>query len=289
LTADRLKGLNLPAPEVLAAFGLYGPLELLAGGQGVTWRVGEAVVKQLDMTPSMVAWQGGLLSRLDGRHDFRVSVPLKTAAGLWTTAGWSAWRYQPGAHVSGRWHDIISVGQRLHAALAAEPEPDFLPHLSDKWSIGNKVAWGELPAANYTGTKHLSKLSSALRPVRPSNQLVHGDLTGNVLFHDDLPPLVIDLSPYWRPPAFASAIVVADALLFHGAGKDVIEPLLDDPAFPQYLLRALIFRAVTDHLARPDLQRVDADDPYLAAVELALRLAAALDRGLASRTTSGTV
>jgi len=116
LAADQLKGLNLPAPEVLAAFGLDGPAEPLAGGQGVTWRVGEAVVKQLDMAPSMVAWQGGLLSRLDGRHDFRVSVPLQTAAGVWTTAGWSAWRYQPGAHVSGRWHDIISVGQRLHAA-----------------------------------------------------------------------------------------------------------------------------------------------------------------------------
>ncbi len=32
-------------------------------------------------------------------------------------------------------------------------------------------------------------------------QLVHGDLTGNLLFHTSLPPAVIDLSPYWRPTA----------------------------------------------------------------------------------------
>lgn len=93
-----------------------------------------------------------------------------------------------------------------------------------------------------------------------------------MLFHDALPALVIDLSPYWRPPTFASAIVIADALVFEGASEDVVEPLLEDPAFPQFLLRALIYRAVTDHLAQPQQPRVDADDPYLPAVELATRL-----------------
>jgi hypothetical protein len=106
-------------------------------------------------------------------------------------------------------------------------------------------------------------------------QLFHGDLTGNVLFHPHLPPLVIDLSPYWRPPAFASAVVIADALVFEGARSDVVQPMLVDPIFPQYLLRALIFRAVTDHLARPHLRRPDVDDPYQPAVALAVRLAQA--------------
>ena len=44
--------------------------------------------------------------------------------------------------------------------------------------------------------------------------------------------------------------------------------------FPQYLLRALIYRAVTDRLFRLDEPlRPDDDDPYLPAVELALHLA----------------
>ncbi len=54
-----------------------------------------------------------------------------------------------------------------------------------------------------------------------------------MLFPEGLPPLVIDPSPYWRPPAFASAIVVADALVFHGAGEEMVEPLLLEVDFPQ--------------------------------------------------------
>ena len=51
--------------------------------------------------------------------------------------------------------------------------------------------------------------------------------------------------------------------------------MLADPAFPQYLLRALILRAVSDHLARPHLRRPGADDPYGPAVDLAVHLARA--------------
>jgi len=116
------------------------------------------------------------------------------------------------------------------------------------------------------------QLSSALRLVRGRSQLVHGDLTGNVLFDDDLPPLVIDVSPYWRPPAFASAIVVADAVAFEGADSHIVEPLLDDPDFAQCLLRALIYRIVTDRVAGFDQLRTNSEDPYGDVVELALTL-----------------
>lgn len=56
-------------------------------------------------------------------------------------------------------------------------------------------------------------------PPPPSQHLpfIHGDLTGNVLFAAGRAPAVIDFSPYWRPPVFAEAIVVADGLLW-GAG-----------------------------------------------------------------------
>ena len=56
-------------------------------------------------------------------------------------------------------------------------------------------------------------------------QLVHCDLTGNVLFADGLPPAVIDISPYWRPPSDAEGVVVADLLCYHGAGGSAV-PML---------------------------------------------------------------
>lgn len=110
-----------PSATVLAAFNLKSGPVPLHGGQGRSWLVGQVVLKPLDMPLSALRWQAELLTQLDGRDDLRVSVPLRTADGEWTSHGWMAWRYQPGAHLPGRWHDIVAVGQRLHAALQDEP------------------------------------------------------------------------------------------------------------------------------------------------------------------------
>lgn len=264
---------SVPPSQVLQAYGLQGAPVPLMGGQGASWLVGQAVLKPLDVDPAQVQWQGALLTRLSVEADFRVSVPLRTRAGTWTAHGWAAWRYEPGAHAPGRWHEIIAVGQHLHAALEREPEPAFLSARTDRWAIADRIAWGELPAAGHAVTHSLETLFAALRPLHLRRQLVHGDLTGNVLFHPDKPPLIIDLSAYWRPPAFASAVVVvvADAMVYDGAGQETVEPLLQEPGFLQCLLRALIFRAVTDQLARPP-RSTSAPDPYWPATQVATRL-----------------
>jgi uncharacterized protein (TIGR02569 family) len=105
-----------------------------------------------------------------------------------------------------------------------------------------------------------------------TSQLVHGDLTGNVLFADGLPPAVIDFSPFWRPPGYATAIVVGDALLWEGADESLLAAVSRVDDFPQLLLRALVFRAVVDALFRPG-PRPDDEDCFLAPVELACALA----------------
>jgi uncharacterized protein (TIGR02569 family) len=261
-----------PPRRALDAFGVTGRPIPLHGGRGTSWRVGDAVLKPLDMAPTMLAWQAALLGRLAGQAGFRVSVPLAARDGSWTVAGWTAWRYESGRHQARRWAEIIAAGDRLHAALADEPRPPWLDERTDGWAVGDRVAWGEVPAAEYAAAKHVTALSEALRPIDGRAQLIHGDLTGNVLFEDGLAPLLIDLSPYWRPPAFAAAIVIADALAFEHAGPQVLEPVLEDPDFGQYLLRALIYRAVAARLLRPASARATDDDPYEDAVRLALEL-----------------
>jgi hypothetical protein len=94
------------------------------------------------------------------------------------------------------------------------------------------------------------------------------------LFADDLTPAVIDFSPQWRPPGFASAVVVGDALLWEGADERLPAAVAHVDDLPQLLVRALIFRAVVDALFRPgEPQRPDEDDCFLAPVELACSLA----------------
>jgi len=99
------------------------------------------------------------------------------------------------------------------------PRPSFLDERDNPWSVGDRAAWGELGLGALPPVKHLDRLTALLRPLETTSQLIHGDLTGNVLFAEDAPPAVIDLAPYWRPPAFASAIVVTDALVWEGADE----------------------------------------------------------------------
>src|SRR5690606_2320603 len=64
---------------------------------------------------------------------------------------------------------------------------------------------------------HVQALLAARRPVDAPAQVVHGDLTDNVHLHPARPPLVLDLTAYWRPVGWATAVVAADAVVFRGA------------------------------------------------------------------------
>ena len=262
-----------PPAAALCAFGIAGTALQLAGGQGSSWRVGDVVLKPADRSEPELEWQAEVLASIscDG---FRVPRARRAQDGSLVVAGWCAHEAIEGRDEGRRWADIIAVGQRFHGALLGVPRPAFIARRRDPWAIGDRVAWGEIPAADAPDVKHLPRLVAALRPLEAPSQLVHGDLGGNVLFDERLPPAIIDFSPYWRPPPFASAVVVADALVWEGADEGILDAVEHVEDFDQYLLRALIYRTVTDRLARPDEpHRPDEDDRYLPAVELACRLA----------------
>ncbi|HWX08777.1 MAG TPA: hypothetical protein VNY33_02270 [Gaiellaceae bacterium] len=227
--------------------------ERLAGGTGRSWRVGELVLKPLDRAPAEIEWQADVLGavREDG---FRVAPPLTRIV-----EGWTAWRYVEGRHEPGRWLDIIATGERLHTALAGVPRPgDLIAPGVEPWATGDRVAWGAEPFAG------LDDLLVVLRPVTEPNSLIHGDLTGNVLFAEGLSPAVIDFTPYWRPRPFAAAIVVADALVWEDAPA-----ALANAVDSQYLLRALIYRGVTSIVAGTEWQST---------LDLARRIARCMSR-----------
>jgi uncharacterized protein (TIGR02569 family) len=226
-----------PPSHVLAAFGAKGPPVLLAGGTGRSWRVGSLVIKPVDWPLAEIAWQAEVLSKIE-EDGFRVARPLPDVVD-----GWMAADFEPGEHRPGRWREIIAVGQRFHRALAEIPRPnELIDARTDPWAVGDRVAWGEAPYPE------VDDVLSALKPVDPvdaPSQLIHGDLTGNVLFHDHLPPAIIDFAPYWRPTEFASAIVVADAITWEDAPAE-----LANAVSRQMLIRALVFRGVTSRVMR---------------------------------------
>jgi uncharacterized protein (TIGR02569 family) len=260
---------NPPPPAVLAAFGVTAAPQRLSGGQGGTWRAGDVVLKPAEGVIS--GWRAAVLAALPDSPDFRVARPLRTRDDGWTWAGWEATGAVAGTPRPGRVDEIIHAGQAFHRAVAALPRPSFTDQRQDPWSYADRLAWQEpVPAGATAPSPLLEPLISARRPVRSPAQVVHGDLLGNVLFAGGLPPAVIDWSPYWRPPAWAYAVAVVDALCWHGAGPDLVGRWSHLPGWGQMLIRALIFRIATWDAAG---RRPQPESAYRPVVDLAVAYA----------------
>jgi uncharacterized protein (TIGR02569 family) len=249
-----------PPTEILAAFGVNARPEPLSGGQATAWRAGDVVLKPLDMSIDALRWQAEVLGSVEP-DGFRVAAPMRSQDGELVVDGWTAWPMLVGTHAP-RWADVVAVGERFHRALAGVERPAaVLDARTDGWTRADRIAWGEQPAGRFARVPEVAHLLGARAAVSAPSQLIHGDLSGNVLFADGLAPAVIDLSPYWRPSAYASAIVAVDAVLWHGAALALLSTAAADA---QLLVRALLFRllATSDPAAaalgyRPAIAFVD--------------------------------
>ncbi|MFE3148843.1 hypothetical protein ACFXJ6_19675 [Streptomyces sp. NPDC059218] len=145
--------------------------------------------------------------------------------------------------------------------------------------MGDRVAWGEQDIDVIEDlAAPFSSLLELRRPVKQdAAQLIHGDLTGNVLFAADETPAVIDFSPYWRPPVFAEAIVVADGLLWFDPPADLLTAGSDHPDWQQMLIRALIFRLVaySEITGTPGQAGAGEPERYVRAIDVVVRKPAA--------------
>jgi uncharacterized protein (TIGR02569 family) len=237
-----------PPASVVKAFGSNGRPRRLSG-RGAAWKVDDLVLKRVDADLAWLEWEERVLTGPIA-STVRIQRPRRALNGALAVEGWFARNYLVGEQASERWPEIIAVGDALHAALADLPSSVVEPlpaNRTDAWAIADRFAWGEepMPPAVGRGDRALEDLLAARRPVRLREQIVHGDLTGNVLVAEGMAPAVIDFSPYRRPPAYAIGVIVADAVVWDGAGLGLLDLVADRPEMGQCLLRALIFRHVT--------------------------------------------
>jgi uncharacterized protein (TIGR02569 family) len=260
-----------PPLRVIRAFGRSGSPELLPGAPGGAWRLRSVVLKRVDASRAEIEWQAMALERAP-IHGVRLILPLRSTEGQFVVEGWVATPYVEAEHAPGRWLDILDVSRRLAAGLAAVPRPAFLATRRTTWDVADRTAWGTESPDGIDRYDHITALLRLRQAMALPDQLIHGDLTGNVLFPDRLAPAVIDFTAYWRPAAFMSAIVIADALAWGGAPDDVLAGLDGGPDRGQLLVRALLFRAVAEILRQPGIDPEAAGRPFLHPIELARTL-----------------
>lgn len=242
-----------PPVEVLQAFGLRGEPSPLPGGQGTTWRVADVVLKPRT-DPAVQAWLGTELAAID-QVGFVLPDIVRVTDGRWVVDGWGATALLPGSSsetLDVDWLMVLTAGRAFHRATRDLPRPAWLGDRSDWWAQADHAAWDERPMDVIRPLQPLvARLRHAVAPLG-CEQLVHADLTGNVLVGVGHPPGIIDVSPYWRPTAYAEGVVVADAICWHDAQHSLVH---DAGVSLAAVARGLLFRVLTTNAMqqeRPD-------------------------------------
>ena len=183
-----------------------------------------------------------------------------------------AWRYQPGAHQPGRWLDILRVGVKFQDSVYEEPQPPLLLGRVDRWAVADRIAWGELllPAGGGVEQPWYGSGWPPSPRALSSSMLTSRATSFSIRIYRRWSSTC---PPTGGPPRFAAGAIVAGALVWEGAGDQLLESLQWVADDAQLLLRALLFRAVTDLLHRPHEEPTIVTRPGQPALELALRLA----------------
>lgn len=229
--------------EILNSFHLSGDIVPLRGGQHTSVRVNNAVLKPVDDIQHC-EWLLSIINNLNP-HGYRVSKPIRSRYGTFVAKGWACTHYERGRDIKGQIKEKLQVSRLFHHDLSSIPFGD-IPHIDNPWSKGHRIAWqideipGELPEEIYERLDHLLKMVRLQEQYKV--QIVHSDLSGNILFDQVLNPLVIDFSPTVAPVEYAEAILVCDCIAWQGSEVSEIGLLPNNDLYKEMMVRAIIFR-----------------------------------------------
>lgn len=272
----------------------------MTGGRGFCYLVAGTVLKPSDGDVE-AQWIAELATNLLARSPsaYRLSIPrpVRKHPGSFISEGWTASSFVSGTAIAksstgstSPYDSIFRASRAFHTDVAdlVREKPEVITNaVPNRWREADSVVWGEktLDQVDNVDVETLllfqpllDRLSLAKKPLPEGGpaapQLIHADLTGNVLLsdgqHSDDAPAIIDLTPFWRPAAYAEAIVVSDGLAWCGAGRELVELYGTDEVRAQLLVRAMYWRCLT-YAIDPDTRWIKENLPradYQGAVRL---------------------
>ncbi|QCW50037.1 aminoglycoside phosphotransferase [Nocardioides dongxiaopingii] len=258
--------MSSPPTEVLDLFAVPHVVEPLPGGSGRSVRAGDLVLSP-GRDEATAAWLNPVLARLAVRldesptrrpRDLRIAMPVPARDGAWVVAGWGASRYEPGTTGCDDLDVTLAAGRLLHAELASVVgrPPAALAARTDRAALAERAAFGAVGELSGPVAGRVAPLLDDT-PLGP-DQLVHTALHGNVLLDAAGAPVVLDVTPAWRPTLWAEALAVLDAVLAADAPLSVLQRWTTARE-RQAMLRALLFRVLAN-----DVQALAPYAPVLA-------------------------
>lgn len=230
--------------DILYAFNLDGEINSLNGGQNTSIRVKDAVLKPVGNNVQFYEWALNVLNKINP-HEYRLSKPIKSIIGTYVYKGWCCTRYEPGKHMDGNVKQKLDVSRFFHQDLADINFINF-PKADDLWSVSQRIAWQKENLPQNISKETFKILKELISRVKLKEnyevQIIHSDLSGNILFDKTLDPLIIDFSPIIAPVEYAEAILVCDCIAWQGSPISEIGLICHSEFNIEMILRAVIFR-----------------------------------------------
>ena len=248
-----------PLAAAIRSFGVSGETTKLTGGQGGAVRIGDVVLKPCEQ-PGEWAGLAPILAALRP-SGYRIARPIFTEDGACVSFGWMATQYvhgEPGYATN----ELQALGalKRFHTdmriAYGKSVCPPWLGKAHTIWSTVDRIAWGEdelqPELAGWDAAREFEAIVGLLEPVDElDSQITHGDPGGdNILFAPGADPAIIDVSPYWRPAEYGTAMMLADGVAWENSDPSSLELARQEPFIGQMLIRAVLFRLSVAALTR---------------------------------------
>jgi len=232
-----------PSVNVLDAFSIVEEPVFIHGGQGTTWKAGKFILKPIS-SEEEVDWCATTIEKLP-QDTFRIPKYLKTTDGKYSVEGWCVLEFIKGQHLEAHWEEKIAVCRGFNNLLIGLSKPDFILKRTNPWAIADKMVFEKIPLSyDPRMEEYVVEVQKYLKPIDVEEQIIHGDITGNMLFADGELPGIIDFTPNWKAKEYALAILVVDAITWENADETIFNLIKDEQDIFQLLLRAAFFRTL---------------------------------------------
>lgn len=225
---------------------------LLTGGQGNTYKSNNIILKPTsNQTESEELSE--LVKKAPPSEKLRIPKPIKSSNNNWVEDGYVAWEYLEGKDLKDNYEQKLQICDWFSEIFKNIEKPDFIEKRNDAWAIADRVTWGEIEKEYGKEFQEIiNQVKSILIPIAIPAQIIHGDISENIISDKKDSFGVIDITIYWRPRDYAKALLIVDGITWESADLNIYAFVKDLPEIKQLLLRAGLRRIIEnpEHVER---------------------------------------